>query len=173
MLLRKYSDVDVRGKEGKTALHNAVEKNHMDVVKLLLAANADMEIAASDGNTALLRAVKNRNPDIVKLLLDKKANLKASDRKGDTALHVAMRAGSKTIIEHILRNPKHSQLLYKPNCKGETPYNIDLTNPRPILSQLFGARKLNTNETTSSGKSSIIVFEYIHALNTGCSIQRI
>ena len=150
LLLRRYADLDVKGKENKTALYNAVEKDHVDVVKLLLSANSDLEIMAADGNTALLRAVKNRNPDIVKILLDRKAKLSTADRKGDTALHIAMRAGSKTIIEAILRNPKNSQLLYKPNTKGETPYNIDLANAKPILSQLFGARKLNTNETTSS-----------------------
>ena len=156
LLLRRYADVDVRGKENKTALYNAVEKDHLEVVKLLLAARADVEITA-DGNSPLLRAVKNRKPEIVKLLLDKKAKLHHADRKGDTALHVAMRAGSKAIIETILRNPKNSQLLYKPNHKGETPYNIDLATTRPILSQLFGARKLNTNET--SGPENLLGYE--------------
>ena len=50
----------------------------------------------------------------------------------------------------MLRNPKHSQLLYKPNRAGETPYNIDLSNQKSILGQVFGARKLNTNEDTES-----------------------
>ena len=57
-----------------------------------------------------------------------------------------MRAGSRATVELLLRNPKHSQLLYKPNNQGETPYNIDLASQRPILSLLFGSRKLNTNE---------------------------
>ena len=34
---------------------------------------------------------------------------------GDTALHIAMRARSKAIVGALLKNPKHSQLLYKPN----------------------------------------------------------
>ena len=148
LLLRRYADLDTRGKENKTALYNAVEKDHVEVVRLLLAAKADVEITA-DGNSPLLRAVKNRNPEIVKLLLDKKAKLHHADKKGDTALHVAMRAGSKAIIETILRNLKNGPLLHKPNLKGETPYNIDLATPRPLLSQLFGARQLNTNETSA------------------------
>ena len=147
-LLRRHSDLDTRGKENKTALYNAVEKNHVEVVRLLLSSGPDLEAVASDGNTALLRAVKNRNPHIVSLLIEKKAKLNACDKKGDTSLHVAMRAGSKTIVEIILRNPKHAQLLYRPNQKGETPYNIDMSSGKPILSQLLGTRQLNTNENT-------------------------
>ena len=146
LLLRRHADLDTRGKENKSALYNAVEKKHVEVVRLLLASGADTEAVASDGNSPLLRAVKNRNPEIVSLLMEGKVKLNASDRKGDTALHVAMRAGSKTIVEMILRNPKHSQLLYKPNKRGETPYNIDMSNNKPILSQLLGTRQLNTNE---------------------------
>lgn len=50
------------------------------------------------------------------------------------------------IVEILLRNPKNSQLLYKPNKMNETPYNIDLSYNKTILGQIFGARKLNTNE---------------------------
>ena len=146
LLLRRHADLDTRGKENKTALYNAVEKNHVEVVRLLLSSGADIEAVATDGNSPLLRAVKNRNPEIVSLLMERKVKLSGSDKKGDTALHVAMRAGSRSIVELILRNPKHSQLLYKPNQKGETPYNIDMSNNKPILSQLLGTRQLNTNE---------------------------
>lgn len=45
------------------------------------------------------------------------------------------------IVEILLRNPKNSQLLYRPNRSGETPYNIDLSNQKTILGQIFGARK--------------------------------
>ena len=128
----------------------AVEKNHASLVKLLLGASADLEAATEEGNTALLRAVKNRNLEIVQLLLDRKAKVTATDKAGDTALHVAMRARSKAIVELLLRNPKNSQLLYKPNRAGETPYNIDISNQKTILGQVFGARKLNTNEDTEN-----------------------
>lgn len=49
-------------------------------------------------------------------------------------------------MEILLRNPKNSQLLYKPNKNKETPYNIDMSYNKTILGQIFGARKLNTNE---------------------------
>ncbi|XP_024945713.1 kinase D-interacting substrate of 220 kDa isoform X2 [Cephus cinctus] len=145
-LLKKYADVDIAGKDKKTATYIAVEKGNTAILKLLLNANPDLEIATKDGDTPLLRAVRSRNAEIVQLLLDKKAKVSATDKKGDTALHIAMRARSKAIVEILLRNPKNSQLLYRPNRQGETPYNIDVNHPKTILGQIFGARRLNTNE---------------------------
>ncbi|XP_015838726.1 kinase D-interacting substrate of 220 kDa B isoform X2 [Tribolium castaneum] len=145
-LLKKYADVDIAGKDQKTAIYMSVEKGNIAIVKLLLSANPDLEIATKDGDTPLLKAVRSRNAEIVQLLLDKKAKVSAADKKGDTALHIAMRARSKGIVEILLRNPKHSQLLYRPNRAGETPYNIDINHQKTILGQIFGARRLNTNE---------------------------
>ncbi|XP_047348706.1 kinase D-interacting substrate of 220 kDa isoform X3 [Vespa velutina] len=145
-LLKKYADVDIAGKDRKTATYIAVEKGNTAILKLLLSANPDLEIATKDGDTPLLRGVRSRNAEIVQLLLDKKAKVSATDRKGDTVLHIAMRARSKGIVEILLRNPKNSQLLYRPNRQGETPYNIDINHPKTILGQIFGARRLNTNE---------------------------
>lgn len=75
--------------------------------------------------------------------------MNAADKRGDTALHIAMRARSKAVVEVLLRNPKHSQLLYRPNRAGETPYNIDMSHDKTILGQIFGARKYPLNEQNS------------------------
>ena len=139
-----------QGNDNKTCLYWAVEKNQAGIVKILLATNPDLETVSADGNTPLLKAVKNRNAEIVQILLEKKAKVTATDKQADTPLHVAMRARSKAIVELLLRNPKHSQLLYKPNRCGETPYNIDISNQKTILGQVFGARKLNTNEDSEN-----------------------
>ncbi|XP_077298504.1 ankyrin repeat-rich membrane spanning isoform X2 [Arctopsyche grandis] len=145
-LLKKYADVDVLGKDRKTAVYNAVEKGHTGILKLLLHSNPDLELTTKDGDTALLRAVRSRNADMVQMLLDKKAKVNVADKRGDTCLHIAMRARSKAIVEILLRNPKNSQLLYRPNRAQETPYNIDMSYSKTILGQIFGARRLNTND---------------------------
>ncbi|XP_060660122.1 LOW QUALITY PROTEIN: kinase D-interacting substrate of 220 kDa [Drosophila nasuta] len=145
-LLKKHADVDIQGKDRKTAIYTAVEKGHTQIVKMLLSTNPDLESSTKDGDTPLLRAVRNRNLEIVHMLLDRKAKVTASDKRGDTCLHIAMRARSKAIVEALLRNPKHSQLLYRANKAGETPYNIDSLHQKTILGQVFGARRLNTNE---------------------------
>ncbi|XP_073848303.1 ankyrin repeat-rich membrane spanning isoform X9 [Musca autumnalis] len=145
-LLKKHADVDIQGKDRKTAIYTAVEKGHNQIVKILLHTNPDLEAPTKDGDTALLRAVRNRNLEIVQMLLDRKAKVGASDKRGDTCLHIAMRARSKAIVEALLRNPKNSQLLYRANKSAETPYAIDTAHQKTILGQVFGSRRLNTNE---------------------------
>lgn len=145
-LLKRHADIDIQGKDRKTALYTAVEKGHTAIVKFLLASNPDLELSTKEGDTALLRAVRNRSLDIVHMLLERKAKVGAMDRRGDTGLHIAMRARSKAIVEALLRNPKNSQLLYRANKAGETPYALDTSHQKTILGQVFGARRLNTNE---------------------------
>lgn len=60
-------------------------------------------------------------------------------KKGDTPLHIAIRGRSRKLAELLLRNPKDGRLLYRPNKAGETPYNIDCTHQKSILTQIFGA----------------------------------
>ena len=60
-------------------------------------------------------------------------------QRGDTALHIAIRFQDKKISELLLRNPKDGRLLYKPNKDNETPYNIDCSHQKGILTQIFGA----------------------------------
>ncbi|KAL0170326.1 hypothetical protein M9458_034922, partial [Cirrhinus mrigala] len=54
-------------------------------------------------------------------------------------LHIAIRGRSRKLAELLLRNPKDGRLLYRPNKEGETPYNIDCTHQKSILTQIFGA----------------------------------
>ena len=62
-------------------------------------------------------------------------------QKGDTPLHIAIRGRSRRLAELLLRNPKDGRLLYRPNKAGETPYNIDCSHQKSILTQIFGARE--------------------------------
>nr|XP_055028982.1 kinase D-interacting substrate of 220 kDa B isoform X2 [Misgurnus anguillicaudatus] len=145
-LLNKYADIDVRGQDGKTALYWAVEKGNATMVRDILQCNPDTEAYTKDAETPLIKATKMRNMEIVELLLDKGAKVSAVDKKGDTALHIAIRGRSRKLAELLLRNPKDGRLLYRPNKEGETPYNIDCTHQKSILTQIFGAKHLSPSE---------------------------
>uniref|UniRef100_A0A3Q1CUA3 Kinase D-interacting substrate of 220 kDa n=1 Tax=Amphiprion ocellaris TaxID=80972 RepID=A0A3Q1CUA3_AMPOC len=146
-LLHKYADIDIRGQESKTALYWAVEKGNATMVRDILQCNPDTETCTKDGETPLIKATKMRNIEIVELLLDKGAKVSAVDKKGDTPLHIAIRGRSRRLAELLLRNPKDGRLLYRPNKAGETPYNIDCSHQKSILTQIFGARHLSPTET--------------------------
>uniref|UniRef100_A0A672I522 Kinase D-interacting substrate 220a n=1 Tax=Salarias fasciatus TaxID=181472 RepID=A0A672I522_SALFA len=146
-LLNKYADIDVRGQDGKTALYWAVEKGNATMVRDILQCNPDTESCTKEGETPLIKATKMRNMEIVELLLDKGAKVSAVDKKGDTPLHIAIRGRSRKLAELLLRNPKDGRLLYRPNKAGETPYNIDCTHQKSILTQIFGAKHLSPSES--------------------------
>lgn len=146
-LLHKYADIDIRGQEGKTALYWAVEKGNATMVRDILQCNPDTETYTKDGETPLIKATKMRNIEIVELLLDKGAKVSAVDKRGDTPLHIAIRGRSRRLAELLLRNPKDGRLLYRPNKSGETPYNIDCSHQKSILTQIFGARHLSPSDS--------------------------
>ncbi|XP_068136435.1 kinase D-interacting substrate of 220 kDa isoform X4 [Hyperolius riggenbachi] len=146
-LLNKYADIDIRGQDNKTALYWAVEKGNATMVRDILQCNPDTEICTKDGETPLIKATKMRSIEVVELLLDKGAKVSAVDKKGDTPLHIAIRGRSRKLAELLLRNPKDGRLLYRPNKAGETPYNIDCSHQKSILTQIFGARHLSPTES--------------------------
>nr|XP_005160697.1 kinase D-interacting substrate of 220 kDa isoform X4 [Danio rerio] len=146
-LLHKYADIDIRGQENKTALYWAVEKGNATMVRDILQCSPDTETTTKDSETPLIKATKMRSIEVVELLLDKGAKVSAVDKRGDTPLHIAIRGRSRRLAELLLRNPKDGRLLYRPNKAGETPYNIDCSHQKSILTQIFGARHLSPTES--------------------------
>uniref|UniRef100_A0A3B3QCK0 Kinase D interacting substrate 220 n=1 Tax=Paramormyrops kingsleyae TaxID=1676925 RepID=A0A3B3QCK0_9TELE len=146
-LLHKYADIDIQGQDNKTALYWAVEKGNTTMVRDILQCNPDTETCTKDAETPLIKATKMRNIEIVELLLDKGAKVSAMDKKGDTPLHIAIRGRSRKLAELLMRNPKDGRLLYRPNKAGETPYNIDCSHQKSILTQIFGAKHLSPTES--------------------------
>lgn len=73
-------------------------------------------------------------------------------QKGDTPLHIAIRGRSRKLAEMLLRNPKDGRLLYRPNKAGETPYNIDCSHQKSILTQIFGASECREVPAADTGR---------------------
>uniref|UniRef100_A0A8P4GN31 Kinase D-interacting substrate 220a n=1 Tax=Dicentrarchus labrax TaxID=13489 RepID=A0A8P4GN31_DICLA len=150
-LLDAGTYVNIPDRSGETMLIGAVRGGHVEIVRALLNKYADIDVRGQVGfgidKTPLIKATKMRNIEIVELLLDKGAKVSALDKKGDTPLHIAIRGRSRKLAELLLRNPKDGRLLYRPNKAGETPYNIDCTHQKSILTQIFGAKHLSPSES--------------------------
>jgi ankyrin repeat protein len=89
---------------------------------------------------------------IVSELLNHGSKVSPTDKYGDNVLHISLRNRSRDITELILANPKNSKYLYKPNKRGETPHKIDASNPKSILTQIFGASKKDLGYFSSGKK---------------------
>lgn len=70
-------DMNVRGFDGRSPLHEAALRDHADMVLLLLSNGASIEAEDDSGRTALVSAAMIRCLDAVKALLNRVANVSA------------------------------------------------------------------------------------------------
>jgi len=102
-------DVNVRSKDGYTALMWTCGEGNVDIVKLLLVAGAKTEAADEDGDTALMWACYNEHTGIVRVLLEVGAKTEVENEQGKTALEFAKHAGNDEIIGLLQDRDSHKQ----------------------------------------------------------------
>lgn len=89
-LMKEYvlsqKDVNARQKDGKTLLHYAANRGHLDVAALLLQKGAHIDSQDNDGKTPLHEAMAYSRFPVARLLLEKGANVNLKDNDGDTPL---------------------------------------------------------------------------------------
>lgn len=80
----------------------ASAKNHMEIVRLLLAAGANSRAQQSGGWSSLHYGLLNKNKDIATLILGHGPNINASTKAGLRPLHLAALAGFADICARLL-----------------------------------------------------------------------
>jgi len=88
-----------------TILHEAVEKSHAGMVRLLLGHGARVDAMNQKGMQPLHKAALyggGRKAEIVRLLLAAGANPEAKDDMGDTPLMIAAEQGNVRVVELLL-----------------------------------------------------------------------
>jgi ankyrin repeat protein len=68
LLLLDGINVDVRDAEGRTLLHRAAQRGHLDAVELLIRHDADINAVDASGKTPLQRAEGEGHRDVAALL---------------------------------------------------------------------------------------------------------
>ncbi|MCJ1265803.1 hypothetical protein MMC22_005684 [Lobaria immixta] len=101
-LLTAGLDASAQYRKEETALHSAVLRGHLEIVKLLLAAGADVNIQNSWGETALHQTVGKGNLEIVQLLLTAEANVNIQASIKTTSLDQAMLDDQREISKLLL-----------------------------------------------------------------------
>ena len=83
------SIIDVESNLGYTALHSAVLKENIELVRLLVKNGANIDVVSNLGYTPLHYAVIRENSKLVQLLVELDANVSIKDNDGKTALELA------------------------------------------------------------------------------------
>ena len=118
LALRSGVPVDQRNFESKTALMEAAQHSHPDVVSCLLTAGANPNALKRADWTALMLACTKEDEETVSVLLqDARTQLQLHNKDGWTAFHLACREGEAPI------NSLHKQFSPKQvrrTLKGES-----------------------------------------------------
>uniref|UniRef100_A0A914X811 RING-type E3 ubiquitin transferase n=1 Tax=Plectus sambesii TaxID=2011161 RepID=A0A914X811_9BILA len=93
-LHRHGGDLNARNIRRQTALHIAVNKGHMGVVRQLLELGAHTSLQDADGDSPLHDAVTKRRDEMISLLMERGADMTLTNNNGFNALHHAALRGN-------------------------------------------------------------------------------
>lgn len=103
LLIENGADVDLAHRHfNETPLLCALYMNHIEVVRMLLAAGANSTAQTLGGHTSLHCALNNKNEDIATLILEHDPDADASSQLGLRPLHLAAEAGFTDICARLL-----------------------------------------------------------------------
>ena len=89
-VITKCIDLNSRNKKGQTALHIAINKGYIKVIRILLKLGINPNIQDSDGDTPLHDAITKKLDPIVDLLLEANTSTGIANKLGFNALHHAV-----------------------------------------------------------------------------------
>ena len=111
LLLNHGADINVRGKNGQTPLHGAVDKLHDDApdwyfstIQFLLEHGADVAAQDHDYLTPLHLASQYDGIKVVRLLVEHCADVDALDNQFATPLHFASQGGNARVARVLLKH---------------------------------------------------------------------
>lgn len=91
LLQADISTINTRDNQGNTALHVAIQKNHLENARVLLSNGADVHAVNVAGSTPLHSAARHSTTHMVSLLLKSDSTtINTQDKGGNTALSVAI-----------------------------------------------------------------------------------
>lgn len=93
--------------DGRTLLHDAVDKGQLEIVKYLLAKSVNINTVTTDGRTALHMAAQHGDLPVIILLLAHGANIDPIDKKGWTPLDRAMKWGHADAAGYLRAHGAH------------------------------------------------------------------
>jgi len=121
LVLVQKQNPNVPFENGKTLLHYAANRGHIEIVQLLLERGAKLDIQDKDKKTPLHEAMAYHHDKVARLLIEKGANVNLRDKEGKTPLF------SIVFMDGKERNLALTRLFIQKGYKLKTP-DADLLN---------------------------------------------
>uniref|UniRef100_A0A8C5QJT9 Ankyrin repeat domain 6 n=1 Tax=Leptobrachium leishanense TaxID=445787 RepID=A0A8C5QJT9_9ANUR len=123
-LINKGAKVAVT-KHGRTPLHLAANKGHLNVVQILLKAGCELDLQDDGQQTALHRAAVVGHSEVLAALIQEGCALDRQDKDGNTALHEAAWHGFSQSVKLLV---KAGANVLARNKAGNTPLHLACQN---------------------------------------------
>ncbi|XP_059212279.1 ankyrin repeat domain-containing protein 6b isoform X2 [Centropristis striata] len=123
-LINKGAKVAVT-KYGRSPLHLAAYKGHIEVVRILLKAGCDLDIQDDGEQTALQRAAVVGNSDVISALIQEGCALDRQDKDGNTALHEVSWHGFSQSVKVLVKAGANT---HAKNKAGNTALHLACQN---------------------------------------------
>lgn len=132
-LINKGAKVAVT-KYGRSPLHLAAYKGHIEVVRILLKAGCDLDIQDDGEQTALQRAAVVGNSDVIGALIQEGCALDRQDKDGNTALHEVSWHGFSQSVKLLV---KAGANVHAKNKAGNTALHLSCQNGHAQSSKIL------------------------------------
>lgn len=102
LLIRYKADINIANNSGKTPLFYAIEKNNLDIAKILILAGADATIKDLEGNSAYKLALINNYKNIYSLIEKNIIQNKTDDNNIEELFMRACKNGNFGVVEMLI-----------------------------------------------------------------------
>ncbi|XP_060712963.1 ankyrin repeat domain-containing protein 6b isoform X3 [Hemiscyllium ocellatum] len=150
-LINKGAKIAVT-KHGRTALHLAAYKGHIDVVRILLKASCDLDIQDDSEQTALHRAAVVGNTEVISALILEGCALDRQDKDGNTALHEACWHGFSQSVKLLV---KAGANVHAKNQMGDTCLHIATRYNHVTIIRILLSAFCSVSERNQAGDSPL------------------
>jgi len=117
------TDPNMRALHGRTALHVAADRGHVECVKVLLSFGASIDAQTDSGFTPLHMAADRGHVEVMCALLTAACNPGLQTDQGELPLHLASAKGHALAVAFLVDNCS-PDCLSKRNSFGQRPYEV-------------------------------------------------
>uniref|UniRef100_A0A2C9L8Q2 Uncharacterized protein n=1 Tax=Biomphalaria glabrata TaxID=6526 RepID=A0A2C9L8Q2_BIOGL len=141
-LISKGADINVKGRDGMTALMHCARNGNSTFIQVLEANNVNMKLQCNEGRTALIYATQYQSEECVSCIyyLINNSDVNARDAEGDTALMHSIKYKNERVFMFLVKksdiniqnNQRMTALMLAVQTE-EKKYVAELLNHGPLL----------------------------------------